>query len=134
MSLIAELKRRKVLKVGAAYLVVAWVVVQVAGLAFPAFDAPPWVLRVFILVAMLGFPLAVAMAWVLEITPDGMRVERAPMGNKRVFGLAAAFVALGWYFVGQPALRHAVGPLNNARQKSRQFLQRDVRQVVVLNK
>ena len=46
MSLIAELKRRKVLKVGAAYLVVAWVVVQVAGLAFPAFDAPPWVLRV----------------------------------------------------------------------------------------
>ena len=109
MSLIAELKRRKVLKVGAAYLVMAWVVVQVAGLAFPAFDAPPWVLRVFILVAMLGFPLAVAMAWVLEITPDGMRVERAPMGNKRVFGLAAAFVALalGWYFVGQPALRHA---------------------------
>ena len=98
MSLIAELKRRKGLKVGAAYLVMAWVVVQVAGLAFPAFDAPPWVLRVFILVAMLGFPLAVAMAWVLEITPDGMRVEPSPMGNRRVFALAAAFVALalGW--------------------------------------
>ena len=107
MSLIAELKRRHVLKVGAAYLVVAWIAVQVASIAFPAFEAPPWALRVFILVTMLGFPIAVVMAWMLELTPDGMKVEPAPIGNKRVFGIAAGFVALAlaWYFVGQPALR-----------------------------
>jgi len=105
--LIAELKRRHVLKVGAAYLVVAWIAVQVASIAFPTFEAPAWVLRVFILIAMLGFPIAVVMAWMLELTPDGMKVEPAPIGNKRVFGIAAAFVALAvtWYFVGQPALR-----------------------------
>jgi len=50
MTLLAELRRRKVFKVGAAYVVIAWIVVQVASIAMPAFDAPPWVLRVFILV------------------------------------------------------------------------------------
>lgn len=42
-----ELKRRKVFKVGAAYLVVAWLAVQAASIGFPAFEAPPWALRVF---------------------------------------------------------------------------------------
>ena len=108
VSLLAELKRRQVLKVGAAYLVVAWVIVQVASIAMPAFDAPPWALRVFILVLMLGFPLALVLAWVLELTPDGMRVEPAPLGNKRMAGIAAGLVALAlaWYFIGQPALRN----------------------------
>ena len=107
MSLYAELKRRGVLKVGGAYVVVAWIVVQVASIAFPAFEAPGWVLRVFILIAMLGFPIAVVMAWVLEVTPDGVRHEPSHLGNKRVFGIAAGLVALAlaWYFVGQPALR-----------------------------
>ena len=50
-ALFAELKRRKVVKVGAVYLVSAWLAVQAASIGFPAFDAPPWVLRVFILVA-----------------------------------------------------------------------------------
>jgi len=64
----AELKRRKVFKVGAAYLVVAWLAVQAASIGFPAFDAPPWALRIFILIALLGFPIAVVMAWVFDIT------------------------------------------------------------------
>ena len=112
MSLLAELKRRKVLKVGAAYLVVAWVIVQVASIVLPTFEAPVWVLRVFILLLMLGFPLALVLAWVLEITPDGMRVETAPVGNKRMFGIAAglAVLAVAWYYVGQPALRNGAPP------------------------
>ena len=48
----AELKRRKVFKVGAAYLIVAWLAVQAASIGFPAFDAPPWALRIFILIAL----------------------------------------------------------------------------------
>ena len=39
-----ELKRRKVFKVGAAYLIVAWLAVQAASIGFPAFYAPPWAL------------------------------------------------------------------------------------------
>jgi len=61
----SELKRRKVFKVGAAYLIVAWLAVQAASIGFPAFDAPPWALRIFILIALLGFPITVVMAWVL---------------------------------------------------------------------
>ena len=65
-NLLDELKRRKVVRVGAAYLVVGWIAVQAASIGFPAFDAPPWALRVFILVAMLGFPVAVVLAWALD--------------------------------------------------------------------
>ncbi len=114
MSLIVELKRRRVFKVGAAYVVVAWLAVQAASIAFPAFDAPPWVMRTFILLAALGFPLTVVLAWVFDITPEGVKLETAPVGNKRVFAIAAgcAALALAWYFVGRPALQ---GSAANAR-------------------
>jgi TolB-like protein len=107
MSLIAELKRRKVFKVGAAYLVVAWLAVQAASIGFPAFDAPPWALRIFILVALLGFPIAVVMAWVFDATPEGVKLDATMTGSKRVFAAAAILIvlALGWYFKGQPAFR-----------------------------
>ena len=72
MALIDELKRRKVFKVGGAYLVVAWLAVQAVSIGFPAFDAPPWALRVFILMAMLGFPIALVFAWMFDMTPDGV--------------------------------------------------------------
>jgi len=109
MSLFAELQRRKVFKVGAAYLVVAWLVIQAASIGFPAFDAPPWVLRVFILISLLGFPIAVVMAWVFDITPDGVKLDAGATGSKRVFaGCAVLMVlALGWYFFGQPAFRRS---------------------------
>jgi len=107
MSLINELKRRKVFKVGAAYLVVAWLSVQAVSIGFPAFDAPPWALRIFILLVMLGFPIALVMTWVFDVTPEGVRVDTSTSGGKRVFVGAALLIALalGWYFYGQPSFR-----------------------------
>jgi TolB-like protein len=107
MSLIAELQRRKVFKVGAAYLVVAWLAVQAASIGFPAFEAPPWALRVFILVALLGFPVALVMAWVFDVTPEGMKLDASHAGSKRVFAATGLLIvlALGWYFYGQPSFR-----------------------------
>ncbi|MEO7251762.1 MAG: hypothetical protein ABIW30_04050, partial [Arenimonas sp.] len=107
MSLIAELKRRKVFKVGAAYLVVAWLAIQAASIGFPTFDAPVWALRIFILVMMLGFPVALVMAWVFDVTPDGVTLDSTTTGSKRLFAAAALLtvLALGWYFYGQPAFR-----------------------------
>ncbi len=109
MSLIAELKRRKVFKIGAAYLVVAWLAVQGTSIGFPAFDAPPWALRIFILFALLGFPAAVVMAWVFDVTPEGVKFDSISKGSKRLFASAALLVviALGWYFYGQPAFRRS---------------------------
>jgi TolB-like protein len=109
MQLIAELKRRNVLKVGAAYLVVAWLAVQAVSIGFPAFDAPPWALRVFILVAMLGLPAVLVMTWAFQVTPQGVKAEAiAAPGTTRVFAIAAGLVALAltWYFYGQPAIRN----------------------------
>src|SRR4051812_29206081 len=103
----AELKRRKVFKVGAAYLIVAWLGVQAASIGFPAFDAPPWALRIFILIVFLGFPIAVVLAWVFDITREGVKLDVGTAGGKGLFAAAALLVvlALGWYFYGQPSFR-----------------------------
>ncbi|GAB3731011.1 hypothetical protein GCM10028862_10580 [Luteimonas pelagia] len=107
MSFIAELRQRKVARVATAYLVVAWVAIEAASIALPAFEAPPWALRVLILLFALGFPLVLALTWALELTPDGVRVTRGRVGNKRMASAVAALVALaiGWYLFGQPAYR-----------------------------
>ena len=105
MSLFDELKRRKVFKVGAGYLVVAWLVVQAASIGFPAFDAPPWALRIFILVIFLGFPISLVFAWAFDVTPDGLKSEGGMRGSKGFLLIAGGLAALAfaWYFKGQPA-------------------------------
>jgi TolB-like protein/Flp pilus assembly protein TadD len=112
MSLLTELSRRKVWKVGAAYLVVAWLAVQAASIAFPAFDAPAWALRIFILVAFLGFPIALIFAWAFDVTPEGVKVDAASPSSRVILLVAAGFVALAftWYFKGQPSYRDVAGP------------------------
>jgi len=76
-----ELRRRKVFRVSAAYAVAAWLLVQVAAVTLPAFDAPAWVLRAFIVVVALGFPIAVVLAWAFEVTPDGVRRTQPEAGE-----------------------------------------------------
>jgi TolB-like protein len=110
--MLSELQRRKVIKVGGAYLVVAWLAVQVVSIAFPAFEAPAWALRVFILLAMLGFPAALLLAWAFDATPDGLRRDASATGTKRMFAIggALAALALAWYFLAPPAVRDAPAP------------------------
>jgi hypothetical protein len=102
MTLFAELKRRSVFKVAAAYLVVAWLVIQAASIGFPAFEAPPWALRAFIFMVALGFPLALVLAWTLDLTPEGVKVDALGAGTKRMFTIAAVLAALavGWFMRG----------------------------------
>jgi membrane protease YdiL (CAAX protease family) len=73
VSFFSELRRRNVFKVGAAYVVVAWVLIQVADIVFPTFGAPEWVGRTITLVLILGFPVAVILAWAYEVTPQGIK-------------------------------------------------------------
>jgi TolB-like protein/Tfp pilus assembly protein PilF len=70
-----ELKRRNVYKVAVAYAVVAWLLIQAASIFFPAFDAPPWVMKIFIIVIIFGFPVALIFSWAFEITPEGIKLE-----------------------------------------------------------
>src|SRR5437899_5927413 len=75
MNFFAELKRRNVYKVAVAYAVVAWVLIQAASIFFPAFDAPPWVMKIIIIVVIFGFPVALTFSWAFEITPEGIKLE-----------------------------------------------------------
>ena len=71
----AELKRRNVYKVAVAYAVVAWLLIQAASIFLPAFDAPPWMIKAFLILIILCFPVALVMSWAFEITPEGIRLE-----------------------------------------------------------
>ena len=73
MSLFAELKRRNVFRVGIAYAIVAWLVLQVADLVLDNITAPEWVMQVMMLVVAIGFPLVLIFAWAFELTPDGLK-------------------------------------------------------------
>ena len=120
MNLIAELKRRNVVKVGAAYLLVAWLAVQAASIGFPAFDAPAWVLRVFILILLLGFPFAAVMAWMFQFTPEGLQAEASSAGNKWVIAgaLVLSVLAVAWYYRGQPTVRGDALPAGEVGAKA----------------
>ncbi len=105
MSLLKELQRRSVFKVAAAYLVVAWLVIQVAATVSPQLALPDWAPRLITLLVLLGFPVALVLAWVFDVTPEGIKADPAPVGNKRVFATAAvlAAFALGWFYRGDIA-------------------------------
>jgi len=75
MSFFSELKRRNVIRIGIAYAVASWVIVEVASVILPTFDAPDWILRAVVLVLIAGLPIALVIAWVFELTPEGIKVE-----------------------------------------------------------
>jgi hypothetical protein len=74
LSFLGELKRRKVFRAAAAYLVVAWLVIQAASIVLPTFDVPAGSMRLVIIMATLGFPLVIVLAWAFELTPEGMKL------------------------------------------------------------
>src|SRR5216117_1239272 len=104
-SLFSELKRRHVDKVALVYVVVAWLLIEVAWILLPNFDAPSWMLKAFIILIALGFIFAVTISWSFEMTPEGMKRtadlspgEVLPYWSKRKFAafiIAVAVIALG---------------------------------------
>src|SRR5947209_20256717 len=80
----AELKRRNVYKVAVAYAVVAWLLIQAASIFLPAFDAPLWVMKIFIIVIIFGFPVALIFSWAFELTPEGIKLESEIQPNKSI--------------------------------------------------
>jgi TolB-like protein len=84
MNFFAELRRRNVYKVAVAYAVVAWLLIQAASIFLPAFDAPPWVMKIFIIVIIFGFPVALIFSWAFEITPEGIKLESEIEPNKSI--------------------------------------------------
>src|SRR6201982_1970129 len=73
-----EVKRRKVYRVAAAYVISAGGIIQLSSAAFPAWELPNWALRLVITLLLLGFPIALMLAWAYDITPQGVRATPSP--------------------------------------------------------
>jgi TolB-like protein len=120
MSFFAELKRRNVVRVGIAYVLIGWVLAQVAEFAFENFGAPDWVLKTVVTLLLLGLPLALFFAWTFEMTPDGIKreedVDRTQPGRtsaRRTLDyviIAALVIALGYSVWSRQAVELPASP------------------------
>ena len=81
MSIIDELKRRKVFRVVSTYAVVSWVIMQIGEVVFPALNLPDWVLSTVVILLLIGFPIVAIFAWIFDATPDGIKVTKAKIAN-----------------------------------------------------
>jgi hypothetical protein len=125
----SELKRRHVDKVALAYAVVAWLLIEVAWILLPAFDAPAWMMETLVVFLTLGFILAVIISWSFEMTPEGLKRtadvtpgEVLPYWSKRKFAtfvIGVAVIALG--LLAYQLLRPKGGQLS-AKQRTDKIL------------
>jgi len=108
MSLFNELKRRNVFKVSIVYVIVAWLIMQVADVIINNIEAPVWVFGVILLLLSVGLPLIVLFAWAFELTPEGVKKARdvdpeasvtASTGQKINYVIIGLLVVALSYFV-----------------------------------
>ncbi len=131
MSFYAELKRRNVLRVGAAYLVAAWLLIQVTETVFPLFGFDETPARIVVVVLAIGFLPALVLAWVFELTPEGLKkdkdVDRSQLmtqARAKSFDRAIIVVlvlALGYFAVDKFVLsdRREASMVEEARREGR---------------
>ena len=113
-----ELRKRKVFRVAGAYLIAAWIALQVFDLVLENIDAPAWVMRTVMAVLAIGFPIALVLAWAFEVSmdPSGTTPRR-----NRAFAVLVAVVSVGaigasaWVFLGSagddgPAIADTAAP------------------------
>jgi TolB-like protein/Flp pilus assembly protein TadD len=74
-DLIAELRRRNVIRAGILYVGAVWALAQGISQLSPAFGAPEWFTRGFVIAAAIGFPFWLAFTWFYEWTPEGLKRE-----------------------------------------------------------
>ena len=98
LNLFAELKRRNVFKVAAAYVIVGWLIMQVGDTLGPALYLPEWINSALAFFLILGFPLAMFFAWAFEMTPDGIKKEKDIERDSSVTRLTGR--KLDFYIIG----------------------------------
>ena len=108
MSFWGELKRRNVFRVGIAYAITSWLLIQVSDILFESIGAPPWVMLAMFIVLAAGFVIALIFAWAFEMTPEGVKKEKdvdrsqsiAPQtGRKLDFTIFAVMAIALAYFI-----------------------------------
>ncbi|MDH3903729.1 MAG: hypothetical protein OES90_10965, partial [Xanthomonadales bacterium] len=118
MSIIKELKRRNVFKVGIAYTVVAWLVAQVLQLVFESFGTPVWAIKTVLVLLATGLPFALFFAWAFEMTPEGLKREQdvdrsqsiAPQTGRKLDRWIMGILALAVVFLVYDRLGRSTDP------------------------
>ena len=143
MPILEELKRRNVVRVGVAYVVAAWVIIEVSSLILDIYEYPGSVMRLVVALLALGLPFVLFFAWAFEVTPDGIKrdsdVDRSsqPSGQtgRRLNLVTIAFVviAIGLFAIDRFALdstqpvqertEASVRPEHNAASLAQQVLE-----------
>ncbi len=132
-SFVDELRRRNILRVAAAYALVAWILIEAGSVLLPLFDAPDRLVKGYVVVVIVGLVVALVIAWVFEITPDGIKLEKnvdrtkhRPASPRRsnvaIIGLLAIALIVSMFFnvteVGQRQLSIAVLPFTSRSSDS----------------
>jgi TolB-like protein len=136
MSFFQELKRRNVIRVGIAYAVTSWLIVQVSDVVIDNIGAPHWLFKAILLLLCAGFPLVMIFAWAFELTPEGIRKEKdvdrtqsitPSTGRKLDYAIIALLVVALGYFIWEsrfsadsraepfPTIAEAVNPAVGGR-------------------
>ena len=106
MSFFSEIKRRKVFRLAAAYLVIAWAIIEVVTAIEEPLQLPGWFDTAVIVLLAVGFPIAIMLSWAYDVTPDGVVREstgkRAPAPLQIDYGKIAlvAVLILGAFLLG----------------------------------
>ena len=130
MSLFNELKRRNVFRVVGAYVVMSWLLLQVADVVLDAFNVPDWTFRFLIIALAIGLVPAAVFSWVFEMTPDGIMKESevdpgqsvTPATGRKLNYVTIGMVIIGIVFVlvqqRQPEVQQASTPASNAASRN----------------
>ena len=126
-SLLEELKRRNVVRVGLAYLVVSWLVLQLGEVVFDFLEVPPWAGKLLIAFLLLGLPLALFFAWAFELTPDGIKREEdvdrsesivSTTGRKLDYTIISVLVVAVGFLVVHNYVRDSAAPVTVSLDES----------------
>jgi len=72
-KLISELKRRHVFKATIAYLAISWIIIEIASILLPTFNAPDYVFKALIFVLFVGLIIWIGFSWIYDFTTDGIQ-------------------------------------------------------------
>jgi tetratricopeptide (TPR) repeat protein len=96
MNPFKELLRREVFRTVGLYIGTMWIVLQVADVVLPIYEAPNWVFKALITVAIIGLPIAALLAWMFDLSAAGIRLEAdaGEVPKQRVTGRKADFAVI----------------------------------------
>jgi len=112
-TFVAELQRRKVYRVAAAYIIAAGFIIQIGSAVFPAWELPNWTFRLVVVFLLIGFPISLILAWAYDVTPQGIRATPAPGVHRRrnlitLIAIGVVVSAVAGFFILPHALARKI--------------------------